>query len=90
MAAVMTNIAKTEAAEFQLEAAKARLERPLPGKVTPPWAISLQCHLRYSGVMEEPAAVCAARLAQLAARRAKRGAETSAPLTGMNMITSIT
>ncbi len=35
-----------------------------------------------SGVVEDPAAVYAARLAQLAARRAKKGAETvsSAPL----------
>ena len=43
-----------------------------------------------SGVVEEPAAVCAARLAQLVARRAKRGAETSGPLIGMNMITTVT
>ena len=37
-----------------------------------------------SGVVEEPAAVYAARLAQLAARRAKKGAKTvsSAPMAG--------
>ena len=92
MAAVMTKIAESEAAKFQMEAAKARLEASARKKDTTlgnTSTMSLGVPLS-SGVVEEPAAVRAARLAQLAARRAKRGAETSAPLTGMNMITTVT
>ena len=86
MAAAMAKITELEAATVQLEADKAELEASVRAKDTTLGDVA-EMSLKVpstSGIAEEPAAVYAARLAQLAARRAKKGAKTvsSAPVVG--------
>ncbi|DBA99087.1 TPA: hypothetical protein ACH3X1_014221 [Trebouxia sp. C0004] len=77
MAAAMAKIAKLEAANAGLEASAKKKDTALGTICTVSAEIPSS-----SGVVEDPVAVYAARLAQLAARRAKKGAKakSSAPL----------